>query len=286
VSKIGQFAFRLMTLFATIIVAAPLAWAQLASDIVGGGDRNSTIEVDHSAWSRLLKTYVIPAADGINRVDYAAFKVGGHKTLKTYLKRMIRVDPRTLSRKEQFAFLVNLYNAKTIDIVLDHYPVRSIKEISLGGGLLAAFAGGPWKQKVVAINAIAVSLDDIEHQILRKNFRDPRVHYALNCASLGCPNIALRPFSGANLDAQLDAAARAFINHPRGVHVKTGTVVVSSIYEWFKADFGGNSTRVLRHLLKYAKPALAVKLKSIGSIAGHDYDWRLNDVRVGSTLIP
>ncbi|MCB1506666.1 MAG: DUF547 domain-containing protein [Hyphomicrobiaceae bacterium] len=277
--RIARFALHLAVLLAAIIGSAPPASADLAGGIIGRSDSRSTGIVDHGAWSGLLKTYVKTAPDGINRVDYAAFKAGGHGKLKGYLKQMIRVDPRLLSRNEQFAFLVNLYNAKTIDIVLEHYPVSSIKDISLGGGLLAAFAGGPWKKKVVAINSIAVSLDDIEHEILRKTFRDPRVHYALNCASLGCPNIARQAFSGATLDAQLDAAARSFINHPRGVHVAAGRVVVSSIYEWFKADFGGSSGHVLRHLLKYAKPELAAKLKSKSSISGNDYDWRLNDVR-------
>lgn len=277
--RIGWIAFHLWALLAALVVVAPGASAQLASDIIGRSNPKSSLKVDHTALSALLKTYVKPASDGVNRVDYAAFKAGGHKALKRYLKQMTGVDPRALDRKEQFAFLVNLYNAKTIDVVLDHYPVRSIKEISLGSGLLAMFAGGPWKEKVVAINGVAVSLDDIEHEILRKTFRDPRVHYALNCASIGCPNIGQRAFSGAKLDRQLDEAARAFVNHPRGVQVAAGDVVVSSIYDWFKADFGGTDARVLRHLLKYAKPELAEKLKSIGAISGHEYDWRLNDVK-------
>lgn len=277
--RIGWIAFHLWALLAALVVVAPAASAQLASDIIGRSNPKSSLKVDHTALSALLKTYVKPASDGVNRVDYTAFKAGGHKALKRYLKQMTGVDPRALDRKEQFAFLVNLYNAKTIDVVLDHYPVRSIKEISLGSGLLAMFAGGPWKEKVVAINGVAVSLDDIEHEILRKTFRDPRVHYALNCASIGCPNIGQRAFSGAKLDRQLDEAARAFVNHPRGVQVAAGAVVVSSIYDWFKADFGGTQARVLRHLLKYAKPELAEKLKSIGAISGHVYDWRLNDVK-------
>lgn len=278
--RIGRVGFLLLVSLAALVVVAPAASAELASDIIGRSNPKSSLRVDHSAWSALLKTYVKPASDGINRVDYAAFKAGGHKALKRYLKQMTGIDPRTLERKEQFALLVNLYNAKTIDIVLDHYPVRSIKEISLGGGLFAVFAGGPWKAKVLAISGVAVSLDDIEHEILRKTFRDPRVHYALNCASIGCPNIGQRAFSGAKLDTQLDEAARAFVNHPRGVQVAAGAVVVSSIYDWFKADFGGTQARVLRHLLKYAKPELAAKLKSIGAISGHEYDWRLNDLRV------
>ena len=240
---------------------------------------SATRTVDHLAWDRLLKTYVKSSGDGINRVDYTSFKRSGHSELKAYLSRLETVDPGTLDRAEQFAFLANLYNAKTIDIVLDKYPVNSIKDISLGGGLVAAFSGGPWKAKVLKLGGSDFSLDDIEHGILRPVFKDPRVHYAVNCASIGCPNLQMEAFTGARLSAQLDAAARAYINQTRGANVVGGKLVVSSIYNWFKADFGGNDAGVLKHLRTYAAPALAEKLKAISSIGDHAYDWHLNDVR-------
>lgn len=281
---LDQFTSLMLTLAVSILALSTPAVAQSPRDIVSRHDRNSTIAVNHAAWDHLLSRFVKPGADGLNRVDYAAFRASGHEQLKTYLMSMGRVDPRALNRKEQFAYLANLYNAKTIDIVLDHYPVRSIKDISLGGGLFAAFTGGPWKAKVVSINGVSLSLDDIEHEILRKVYKDPRVHYAVNCASVGCPNLGSRAFTGATLDAQLDAAARAFVNSPRGVRIKGNQIAVSSIYEWFKADFGGNNTGVLRHLMQYAEPKLAAKLKSIGSVANHDYDWRLNDIKTAGGL--
>jgi len=265
---------------AVLANAAPLH-AAAPGDIVARSAEGSSARVDHSAWDTLLKTYVKPGDDGLNRVDYANFRMHGHDALKTYLLALARVDPARLDRKEQFAWLANLYNAKTIDIVLDHYPVRSIKDISLGGGLFAAFTGGPWKAKVVSVAGVSLSLDDIEHEILRKVFTDPRVHYAVNCASIGCPNLQTEAFTASRLDAQLDAAARAYVNHPRGVTVQGDRIVVSSIYEWFKADFGGNDAGVLRHLEGYAQPALATKIKSIGAISSHDYDWRLNDIASG-----
>lgn len=281
---LDRFTSLMLTLVMSIVAIATAAAAQSARNIVSRHDRNSTIAINHAAWDRLLSKFVKPGADGLNRVDYAAFKASGHDQLKTYLLSMGRVDPRALNRKEQFAYLANLYNAKTIDIVLDHYPITSIKDISLGGGLFAAFTGGPWKAKVVSINGVSLSLDDIEHEILRKVYKDPRVHYAVNCASVGCPNLGPRAFTGATLDAQLDAAARAFVNSPRGARIKSNQVAVSSIYEWFKADFGGNNTGVLRHLMKYAEPRLAAELKSIGAIANHDYDWRLNDIKAAGGL--
>lgn len=267
-------------IIAVITAAAALAGpanAQTPRDLVARSANANTTAVDHRAWDGLLKTYVIPGADGLNRVDYGAFKKDGRDALKKYLLTLNRVDLATLGRQEQFAFLANLYNAKTIDIVLDHYPVKSIKDISLGGGLFATFTGGPWKAKVLTIGGVSLSLDDIEHEILRKSFKDPRVHYAVNCASVGCPNLGTEAFTGARLDQQLDAAARAYINSPRGVTASGTSLQVSSIYEWFKADFGGDDAGVLRHLQTYAEPSLLARIKSIGRISNHNYDWRLND---------
>ena len=234
--------------------------------------------VDHSAWDRLLKAYVQPGSDGLNRVDYSRFKRSGHAELKTYIHQMETVDPAMLARPEQFALLANLYNAKTVDIILDKYPVKSIKDISLGGGLLAAVTGGPWKAKVLRIKGVDISLDDIEHGILRPLFKDPRVHYAVNCASIGCPNLGTEALTAARLNAQLDAGASAYVNHPRGVSFSQGGVTVSSIYSWFKADFGGSDEGVLAHLRKYANPDLATKLNAAKSIVKDRYDWGLNDV--------
>lgn len=239
---------------------------------------NSTRTVDHKAWSQLLARYVKQGADGLNRVDYAAFKRAGQPELKAYISRLEATDPRTLDRLEQFAFLANLYNAKTIDIVLDHYPVKSIKDISLGGGLIAAFTGGPWKANVLKIYGVDASLDDIEHGVLRQVFKDPRVHYAINCASVGCPNLGTEALTGAKLEQQLNAAAAAYINHSRGVTISNGQLFVSSIYTWFQSDFGGSEAGVLKHFKTYASATLAAKLKATPTIAGYIYDWNLNDV--------
>ena len=260
-------------------VLVPLALACALVTAAPGSAEAASPTVDHAAWDRLLKAYVKPGADGVNRVDYAAFKRDGHAALKTYIGSLQSIDPNTLGHAEQFAFYANLYNAKTLDIVLDHYPVESIKKISLGGGLFASIAGGPWKAKVVTVNGTALSLDDIEHGILRKRFKDPRVHYAVNCASIGCPNLATEALTGAELNAQLNAAARSYINHPRGMHFDGQTLIASSIYDWFKEDFGGTDQGVIKHALKYAGPDLATKLRATESIGGFTYDWRLNDTK-------
>lgn len=272
---------RLFIAAASLLCAANLARPAAAAsvaDLYGQHAQGSSATVDHGAWDKLLKTYVVPGSDGVNRVRYARFKSEGHAALKAYVAALEKVDVATLDRQEQFAFWANLYNAKTIDVVLDKYPVKSIKDISLGGGLLTLVTGGPWKAKVVKVKGQELSLDDIEHGILRPGFKDPRVHYAVNCASFGCPNLGIEAFTGAKLDAQLDAGARAYVNHPRGFSTLS-EVTASSIYDWFKADFGGSDKGVLAHVRKYASPDLAARLDAVSGIDRYVYDWSLNEAK-------
>ncbi len=272
----------LARLGATVIALLALtlvAHAASLSDKFSSHLKGSKSVVDHAVWDGLLKTYVKSSADGLNRVDYASFKRNGHGVLKTYISELASVNVAALSRPEQFAFWVNLYNAKTIDIVLDAYPIRSIKDVKLGGGLIAAFTGGPWAANVVTVSGVNLSLNDIEHEILRPVFRDPRVHYAVNCASIGCPNLSLDAYTGAMLDAQLNAAAVGYINHPRGFSASAGGLVASSIYDWYSQDFGGSSQGVLKHAGAYANAKLKSAMQRAGTIDSYAYDWSLNDVR-------
>jgi hypothetical protein len=269
----------LVAMVLTLILEVAPARSEDLAERFGRAADGAGVTVDHAAFAGLLRTYAAAGPDGVVRVDYGAFKERGQAALKTYIAQLASVDVSTLNSREQFAFWANLYNAKTLDIVLDHYPVPSIKDISLGGGVVAALTGGPWKAKVVTVGGLALSLDDIEHGLMRPVSKDPRVHYAVNCASIGCPNLPLAPFTGALLEEQLDAAARAFVNHPRGVSVEGADVIVSSIYHWYKADFGGNDAGLLAHLRRFADPPLRAKLKSASQIADHRYDWSLNDLR-------
>lgn len=271
---------RLMALLLGVILGAMAApGTAVAGEIETAFHKSaagSTRVIDHSAWTALLKAYVKTGSDGLNRVDYARLKAEKSDALKAYVAALSASDPSGLDKAEQFAFWANLYNAKTVQIVVDRYPVKSIKDISLGGGLLAALSGGPWKAKVLKVNGVELSLDDIEHAILRPYFKDPRAHYAVNCASVGCPNLMKEAFTGASLDAQLDRGAKAYVNSPRGFRVANGTVKASSIYKWFVADFGGDEKGVIAHALKYAEPKLAAELKALAAISSYDYDWSIN----------
>ena len=165
-----------------------------------------------------------------------------------------------------------MYNALTITVILDHYPVESIRDIDTSG----LFANGPWGAELVTIEGETLTLDDIEHRILRPIWQDPRVHYAVNCASIGCPNIMRTAFTAKNTEALMNSAAKDFINHPRAVTVTGDKLRVSSIYVWFKDDFGGTDEGVIAHLKQYAKPTLRGRLNSVTKIDGDVYDWSLN----------
>jgi len=239
---------------------------------------DATREPDHGPWGEFLTRYLRPGGNGINRVAYADVTQADRDALKRHLDAMAAVVPADLNRDAQFAYWVNVYNALTVDTILDHYPVESIRDIDISPGW---FADGPWGKKLITVDGADLSLDDIEHRILRPIWRDPRVHYAVNCAALGCPNLRPRPFTADRLDGMLTDGARAYVNHPRGARMTGDGLVVSSIYVWFQADFGGDDAGVVAHLKRYAKPALTADLDAATGIADHAYDWALNDATTG-----
>jgi hypothetical protein len=194
--------------------------------------------------------------------------------LGRYIASLAALPIGGYDRSEQMAYWINLYNALTVQVVLDHYPVDSIRDIDISPGL---FSNGPWGKRLVEIDGEALSLDDIEHRILRPIWHDPRIHYAINCAALGCPNLQAEPFRGATIDPQLDAAARAYVNSPRGAAVDGDDLVLSSIYDWFMEDFGATEEQVIRHLRSYADPGLDAVLRQFTSVDDYRYDWDLND---------
>ncbi|HMB48582.1 MAG TPA: DUF547 domain-containing protein [Afifellaceae bacterium] len=221
----------------------------------------------------LLKRFVVPGSDGVMRVRYADFRKNGHGELKSYVRDLEASRPSAMPRAERMAFWINLYNAKTLDVVLDHYPIKSIKQIDLGGGF---FGSGPWKAKLVTLEGRRLSLDNIEHDILRAGFGDPLIHYALNCASVGCPDLQTSAWRGQTLRRQFDLGARSYVNHPRGVLVDDRRFTASKIYRWYRGDFGGSSG-LKAHWREYADPQLAAALAKLTSPQSYVYDWSLND---------
>lgn len=236
-------------------------------------DPNSRESIDHTPWDNLLSRHVRTSDQGVNLVDYNGFSTGDRTMLADYITISSGVPISQFNRDQQLAYWVNLYNALTVRVVLDHYPVESIRDIDISPGL---FATGPWDKKLISIEGENLTLNDIEHRIMRPIWRDPRIHYVVNCASIGCPNLRDRAYSGTEIDTALDRAATAYVNDPRGVSVVDGKVSVSKIYDWFIEDFGGSEGMVLRHLQRYAAPELAARLEAIGKLSDVHYDWSIN----------
>ena len=242
-----------------------------------GGDQKwetagiSAETIDHSAWDQLLAKHVKVSKDGVNRLDYAALKQRDASTLTRYLSALQAVDIGKYPKDEQFAFWVNLYNAATVDVIAKNYPLKSIKDIGLLGQ-------GPWKDKILKVSGKDLSLDDIEHGILRPIWKDVRIHYAVNCASIGCPNLAIRAYTADRLEPMLEEAARAYVNHPRGFARVDGRLTASSIFDWYADDWGGEAG-VLAHARKYASVKTKAILGSATEIDSHDYNWSLNDTK-------
>ncbi len=226
-------------------------------------------KIDHKTWDQLLSKYVKVSKDGVNRVDYAALKQGDAATLTGYLTALQAVEIEKYSKAEQFAFWVNLYNAATVDVMVKNYPLESIRDIGLLGQ-------GPWKDKTLKVGGKPLSLDDIEHGILRPIWKDVRIHYAVNCASVGCPNLASQAYTAEKLEPMLDDAARAYINHPRGFARIDGKLTASSIFDWYVDDWGSQKA-VLDHARKFASDKTKAVLGTATEIDSHDYDWSLND---------
>ena len=238
-------------------------------------DPGSLVEVDHGRWGRILQQYLDTShPSGTNRLHYNRVSAEDRQSLQDYLHDLQEVRVSSLNRAEQMAYWVNLYNALTVEVILMHYPVASIRDINISPGI---FSRGPWDAKLLTIEGQQVSLNDIEHRILRPLWRDNRVHYAVNCASLGCPNLQPQPFTSQNTEMLLEKAAHEFINHPRGVSFNGNRVEVSSIYFWFMEDFGGSENGVREHLQKYLAPENLPKLNAAKKGLRHQYNWQLNE---------
>jgi len=239
---------------------------------------------DQSTWDAMLKAHVSSIRNGQStQVDYAAF-ARDRSQLKQYLAGVSGVTQAEFEHWEppaQLAFLINAYNAFTIDLVLTGYPdVASIKDL---GSLLRS----PWKKRFIPLLGDTRSLDDIEHGLIRGSgrYNEPRVHFALNCASIGCPALRPEAFGGERLDGQLEDAATAFLSDRTRNRLEGKALQVSSIFKWYRGDFEKGwrgADNLAGFFLLYRQPLglddnAANRLKA-GEIKIDflDYDWRLN----------
>ena len=232
-------------------------------------------KVDHAEWGSFLKNNIKQASDGINRIAYALVSEADKNKLQNYINSMQDVLISEFSRDEQLAYWINLYNAITVNVVLNYYPVTTIRDIDISPGF---FADGPWGKKLVRVENREISLNDIEHGILRPIWKDARIHYAVNCASISCPDLSMTVYSAATINQDLNVAAKKYIAHPRAVHFTEQGLIVSSIYSWFQKDFGKQEVDVIKHIQQYASSELADKLEGVRFFDGDEYDWSLNDI--------
>lgn len=271
VKLFNRVAAALMGLF--MLMAGPAVAAPKAEAIARWQKSGAGATVDYGAWNSFLKRYGSRAADGRTVFAYARVSDADKNAFYAVVNRLEAVDVDQLNKQQQLAYWINLYNAATVEVVLRAYPVSSI--LYIRDGLLPK---GPWDRKVVTVKGQQLSLNNIEHGILRPIFKDPRVHFAVNCASFGCPNLALEAYEPGSLNAQLDAGARGYVNDPRGFVVKGNSLVASQIFDWYGGDFGG-PTGVLAFARRFATPQTARALGSRTAINSYAYDWSLNEAK-------
>jgi Protein of unknown function, DUF547 len=254
--------------------------------VVADATTVSASEFDHSIWNGLLQKHVHMVRDGrASKVDYHAF-LQNRQELRSYLSRLSAVKPNEFAawaKSTQLAFLINAYNAYTVELILTRYPeLDSIKD-------LGSFLRSPWKKKFVPLLGETRSLDDIEHGMIRENgvYNEPRIHFAVNCASIGCPALLNVAFTGDKLEQQLDAVTRAFLadRSRNRYNAKTGRVEISKIFDWYRADFesGWHDWHSLNQFLAHYADSLAdtpeakKKLTTVDvKVTFLDYDWKLN----------
>lgn len=269
--KNGLFFFVLCLLFVyfTTAFAAPKKslWPRWQAR-----NPQSTQIINHQLFQSFLDHIVYTNDDGINFVLYSQVRLKDKQALGSHLDQLSHTPIAEYNPNEQLAYWINLYNALTIKVILDRYPVKSIRDIKLSG----FFSWGPWDAKLIQVDGVPLSLNDIEHRIIRPIWNDPRTHYALNCASYSCPNLQKQVYTGSTINRMLTQAAKEYINSQRGVSVDGDRLIVSSIYDWYQSDFGGNEQAVISHLEQYANPVLKQRLEPFHTISRYQYNWQLN----------
>ena len=233
---------------------------------------SSSLEVDHSDWQLILDDYLVTDTESeVNLFDYEGLLDDGRESLDEYIAALESMDPLTLNEQEQKAYWINLYNSLTVELILDNYPLTSIT--NLGSNPLEF---GPWNEISTEINGFELSLNDIEHRIIRPKFNDYRIHFAVNCASIGCPDLATEAYQGSSLDAQLDQAANDYLTHPRGLQFQDDKLLLSTLFEWYADDFGDSQSSILATLGKHTSPETQSALAAYNGSPVYEYDWGLN----------
>ena len=228
--------------------------------------------IDHGDWDSVLQQYVVTNhPSGINRFRYGDVSSGDRKRLRSYIDTMGAVDPRIYRKREQEAFWLNLYNALMVDLILNHYPIKSINDIK-GKGL----SDGPWESHLVTVAKKKLSLNDIEHRILRPLWKDYKVLFGLACGSLDCPSLQDQSFTAQNLSKLLKKTGHEFVNHERGVSFKKGKLTASRIFDLYGEDAEKIRKDMLKLFAFYSEDRQALYLLGFSGDIKYRHDWTLN----------
>lgn len=237
----------------------------LVSREVKLSDSNST-PINHNIWTDLLQKHVKSSG-----VDYRGF-IDDSTSFNKYLGLLESSLPneKNWSRDEQFAYWINAYNAFTVKLIIDHYPTKSIKDIKKG----VPFVNSVWDIKFIKIEDQKLDLNNIEHGILRKKYADPRLHFAINCASISCPALLNEAYVAEKLDMQLQEAGIAFLNDNLKNKIDSKNPKLSPIFSWFKSDFTKGQS-----LIEFVNQFIDEPIAESAKVSKTDYDWNLNDIK-------
>jgi len=270
-------------------IQAVLVLALAAGILMGGDSSNAAgaFDLNFKDTDHLLKSHVQILKPGVTRFNYSAVK--NSKSLSDLVASFSSVDEKEFSswsKNDQLAFLINAYNVFTIKLIIDHYPIITIKDAPSGGGVFG-IGGSPWKREFFELLGESRSLDWIEHDMIRKRFSEPRIHFAVNCASIGCPALAPEAYVGSKLEKQLSAAEAGFLSDSERnrYDAKSATARVSKIFDWYRGDFEKKSGSLEAYLRGRISGLGESSNSGTDSGAGGDelnidfldYNWSLND---------
>ena len=245
----------------TLLMCSGNAEIEFASS---NGDKGP--EALHQPFAALLQKYVVKT-----RFDYEGIfrDKADLQQLYDYVDQLETQRPGSWSKPAALAYWINLYNAATLELVLQNYPVKSIKDI---GSLFSS----PWSKKVVTVEGNALTLNNIENDIIRKQFDDARIHFALNCASIGCPTLAKTAYTANVLDAQMEAATHNALNSTNWVDIGEDRLLITKIFDWYGEDFTKDAGSVRAFIARYRPDDREVILNPETKLLYKDYDWKLN----------
>lgn len=231
----------------------------------------SVKEIHYPAWRTFLEKYLV-IQDKQIYVQYKKVSKEDQRLLANEIKQLSQVKLSDYKRDQQLAYWINLYNMETVNLVLQHPGIKSITEIKSG-----VFSHGPWDEKLLIVDGIKLSLNDIEHRILRGIWNDPRIHAAVNCASISCPNLQETPFVAKHIYVQLNQAFGQFVNSPKGLEIKNNSIYLSQIFSWYGEDFG-DKKQMREFIASYAsdKKKQELLLDQNNKLSFQTYNWQLN----------